>query len=257
MTQGRNPFEDGVPFSVAALNSIKDALLNEGVRAGAGNELSVSSGAGNFDVDVADGEVIIDGSLVSVGSGTLTLASSNSDDRVDLLTTNKSGTLNDITGNPASTAGEPVAPDIPSDEVLLAAVLVRGGSSEVKNGDIFDDYASSVPNDFYRPQISADSVDTEAATIGSGTELLQVEVASGNHIHSATSDNTWGTRDIKTTTVNFSTDFPSTPEVWVHAKDFRTVGSYVNESPSSVDVQTVNYTNASAGTDWHLLAIGI
>lgn len=139
----RNPLTDGEPFSVAQLNAIKHAHDSEGVVSGG----DLSTGAGNFDVDVASGTVALNGSRVSVSSTTKTHDTSDTNDRIDLLSVNSADTVSITKGTEDTTSAngdQPVAPDIPTDEVLLGAIHVRGGASEILSGDILDKYQVTV-----------------------------------------------------------------------------------------------------------------
>jgi hypothetical protein len=61
----RNPFTDAEPFSVAVLNSMFNAHANEGVISG----LDVTPGAGDFEVDVAGGEILLGYRSIDVAAG--------------------------------------------------------------------------------------------------------------------------------------------------------------------------------------------
>jgi len=130
-----NPFTDGQQFSAARLNSMYNAHQNEGVL----NGLDASTSVNAFDVDVASGELFLNDDVVSVGSATLSLSTSDPEDRIDLISADSTG-LTVTQGNPAATSGQPIAPDIPSGDVLVSLIYVRGGSTEILTGDIFNDY---------------------------------------------------------------------------------------------------------------------
>jgi len=135
-----NPFTDGQQFSAARLNSMYNAHQNEGVL----NGCDGSPSANNFDVDVSSGQIIIGGNIVDVAATTVSHSTSDPEDRIDLITANGNGTVSITQGSPAATAGQPVAPDIPTNEILLVLVYVRGGSTEILTGDIFNDYKTEV-----------------------------------------------------------------------------------------------------------------
>lgn len=140
MTDPRNPWTDGEGFPMASIASVKHALDAEAVVSG----LAVSSTAGeNFESDVDSGEVWIDDEVIDVSSETLTHDTSDTNDRVDLISADSDGNLSITKGTEDTTSPEgeePVAPDIPDDEVLIAAVHVRGGSDEIVDGDILDEF---------------------------------------------------------------------------------------------------------------------
>lgn len=134
-----NPFTDGQQFSAARLNSMYNAHQNEGVL----NGLDASTSVNAFDVDVASGELFLNNTAVSVGSATVSLSTSDPEDRIDLISADSTG-LTVTQGNPAATSGQPIAPDIPSGDVLVSLIYVRGGSTEILTGDIFNDYKTEV-----------------------------------------------------------------------------------------------------------------
>src|SRR6056297_1899843 len=146
-----NPFTDGQQFSAARLNSMYNAHQNEGVL----NGCDASTSTNAFDVDVSSGNVFLNGTDVSVGATTVSHSTSDPEDRIDLLSVDSTGTVTITQGNPAATSGQPVAPDIPTDEILISLVYVRGGSAEILTGDIFNDYKVTLATDipaFESPQ---------------------------------------------------------------------------------------------------------
>jgi len=130
-----NPFTDGQQFSAARLNSMYNAHQNEGIVSG----LEVTPSASAFDIDVASGTLFLNDDVVSVSATTLSLSASDPEDRLDIISADASG-LTVTQGSPAATSGQPVAPDIPSGDVLVSLIFVRGGSSEILTGDILNDY---------------------------------------------------------------------------------------------------------------------
>jgi len=138
-----NPFTDGQQFSAARLNSMYNAHQQNGVLTG----LDASTSTNNFDVDVSSGDILLNQSVVSASSSTVTHSSSDPEDRIDLITVDSNGTISITEGSPAATSGEPVSPDIPTDEILASLIYVRGGSSEILSGDIFNDYKTTIVND--------------------------------------------------------------------------------------------------------------
>lgn len=193
-----NPFTDGQQFSAARLNSMYNAHQNNGVLTG----LDASTSTNSFDVAVSSGEVFLNGNVVSASSTTVTHSTSDPEDRIDLITVNSNGTISITQGSPAATSGEPVAPDIPADEVLAVLVYVRGGSAEILSGDIFNDYKVTLgdtPPTLISPQgagsgLDADTVDGEDATAlinpdSTGTVGSGNAVWSGRHEQSRSWEN--------------------------------------------------------------------
>lgn len=107
-----------------------------------------SAGANAMEVDVASGTVRVGGSNVSVSAQTVTLSSSNSDPRKDVVYIDGTGSAATLTGNavPAEPSGEtqfdtynPAPPDmVGTTGVPVAEVWVGGGVSDIASGDIRD-----------------------------------------------------------------------------------------------------------------------
>ena len=125
-----DPYSDGVPFSTAKLNSNHRGHENQGVLDGG----DATPGSGSWDVDVSEVDYLLDGVL---NASSTTLAHDDSPlDRLDLITVDANGTISITKGSEASSTGQPDAPDIPTDEVLIATVHIRDGASEIVAGDI-------------------------------------------------------------------------------------------------------------------------
>jgi len=138
-----NPFTDGQQFSAARLNSMYNAHQNEGVL----NGCDGSPSANNFDVDISSGQIKVDFDIVDVSGTTVSHSTSDPQDRIDLITADSNGTVSIKQGDPAAVSGQPIAPDIPNNQLLLSLVFVRSNSTEILTGDINDDYrAEIVPN---------------------------------------------------------------------------------------------------------------
>jgi len=153
------------------------------------NGCVASSGVNSFDVDVTGGNVFLNGSNTSVSAATVSHATSDPEDRVDLLSVDNTGIVNVTQGTPAATSGQPVAPDIPSSEILIALVFVRGGSSEILTGDIFNDYkvtlATNIPA-FQSPQGDFTNATVSNSPANPTDVVRQNELVSGNpHADSA------------------------------------------------------------------------
>jgi len=200
-----NPFTDGQQFSAARLNSMYNAHQNEGVL----NGLDVSTSVNAFDVDVASGELFLNNDVVSVGSATLSLSTSDPEDRIDLISADSTG-LTVTQGNPAATSGQPIAPDIPSGDVLVSLIYVRGGSSEILTGDIFNDYRVSVdftPPDFISPQGESSGLDADLVRGGPPVESVNGDVGDIVLFPPQTDTNTLNTGD---NTLTFTNDVSPT-----------------------------------------------
>lgn len=133
-----NQFDDNEFLWAADLNAVVNAASSSGINSGC----SISKGTGDWDIDVTSGEIVEDGALASISSGTVTLTQPSNDadmgsgeSRIDLVHVNTSDTLATTEGTAAS---DPVSPDIPADEVLLGFVVVSNADGTVADSDIFD-----------------------------------------------------------------------------------------------------------------------
>lgn len=151
----RNPVQDGEDFSATYWSSIYNAHAAEAVITGC----VPSKGSGDWDVDVTAGEALVQNSVVDVSAGTVTLSASATDDRVDIVTVDDSGTLAATEGTADAT---PEAPAIPSGEVLIATVLVEGGGGSLASaGSQIDDYRTV----FSTPPMSRVDVTSTTVTL--------------------------------------------------------------------------------------------
>jgi len=107
-----------------------------------------SDGTNAMEIGVASGEAIVAGSRVSVSTTTLTLTSSNTDPRKDVIYIDSAGVPQVATGTaaPAAPSGEtgrdtyqPQPPDLSAtDAAVVAEVWVAGGTADTGSGDISD-----------------------------------------------------------------------------------------------------------------------
>lgn len=122
-------FADGSPFSAEGLDSIVDAVDHNAILSGG----VPSVGTGNYDIDLTACDYVISGTDYSIAGDTVTLSSASASDRVDLVTADTTPGFNVVEGNPAT---NPNAPDIPTNEVLIAAVFVDSGGTSLATSDI-------------------------------------------------------------------------------------------------------------------------
>lgn len=126
------------------LETIFRALNNSYIATGC----APSEGPSALEVDVASGEVVVDGSEVTVGAQTVTLAAGDGDPRKDVLYVDASGTVQTAPGTPAPAepSGEirrqtyqPQPTDLSGMAgVPIAEVWVDAGASSVTSDDISD-----------------------------------------------------------------------------------------------------------------------
>lgn len=165
-----NSFDDGSPLLANGLNAILNAFNSEAVK----NGVVASKGTGDYDVDFTSGEVTIGGDLVTVASDTKTLTSAAADAdldagefRVDTITVDDTGTINVAEG---TAAVNPVAPDIPSDEVLVSLVIVDGSASALTSADILDRRIIFSLDDLLSDPMYGDGSDGSITRASSGNE---------------------------------------------------------------------------------------
>jgi hypothetical protein len=119
-----------------------------GVRTSVGGGCAASAGTG-LDVNVADGEILFDGTVTSVAAQTVTLSAADPDDpRKDVVYLDGTGTAQVAEGTPAPAlpSGErdrktfqPSPPDLSAtDAVPVAEVWVGAGVTSLSSGDIRD-----------------------------------------------------------------------------------------------------------------------
>ena len=134
--------DDNVMFD-NDISSISDSSNGHGVLSG----MAVSPSSGMV-IAVASGNVGINGTKQAYAGGTPTVtAADGSNPRKDIVTINGSSVITITAGTPASALPsgstgrdtyQPVPPDIPANEVILAEVYVGAGVSVIEAGDITD-----------------------------------------------------------------------------------------------------------------------
>lgn len=128
----RNPVGDNEAFSAAYWSAKANAHGGEAVVSG----LDPSKGTGNYDVDTAEGEIQVGSRAAFLEPQTTTVAAADATNpRVDIITADLASNVTVTEGVPSP---NPAAPDIPDDEVLICAVFVPGGASQITASDIHD-----------------------------------------------------------------------------------------------------------------------
>lgn len=95
-----------------------------------------AQGTPDMTVAVASGTVIVAGTVAAVTGANSTIgAADGSNPRFDLITVNNSGTLATTAGTAAT---NPVFPAIPADSIVLAAVYVPAGDTDIDSNQITD-----------------------------------------------------------------------------------------------------------------------
>ncbi|PSG97506.1 hypothetical protein BRD56_05475 [Thermoplasmatales archaeon SW_10_69_26] len=105
------------------MNAVADAGKQRFVIEGC----QASKGTGDLEVDIASGQIHIDGSTIDVDAQTVTVSGNPDIKRYDTITINADGTANVIEGTEEATA-----PARPEGEVFVAIVEVRQGATQVE-----------------------------------------------------------------------------------------------------------------------------
>lgn len=175
----RNPVKDGEQFTTVYWSGMVNAHAAEAVLTGC----APSKGTGSWDVDVASGTVRLGTSPASVSAQTKTLTTPANDTdldsgefRVDLITIDSTGTAIVTEGTAAT---NPIAPDIPSSEVLITAVLVDGSATSLSASDI-KDYRILHQTGISFNQTNEPTYVESATWIDPGSGILQVGYDAGN-----------------------------------------------------------------------------
>lgn len=180
-----NHFKDNETAWAGRWNAILNAPGSEVIVSGC----TPSKGTNDWDVDVASGTVRIDGSGdVSVSAQTEDLADPTSDmssgeERVVIVTLNSSGNTNSVEGTAVSS--NPVTPDIPSGEVLVALVHVENADATIADSDLFD--TRVIVNDGEDSGVNADKIRGMVPIAESGDTLVS------RNSTNITNNNNWQT----------------------------------------------------------------
>ena len=121
------PFQDQAEPDSVDFDIMRDAFDGTGVISGCA--VTFNSPAATLTVDVAAGTVQVDGTSVGVGAGTETVAAGDgSNPRFDLIAADNLGATSVVAGVAAS---NPVFPAIPGNSVILAAIYIPAGFTDL------------------------------------------------------------------------------------------------------------------------------
>ena len=115
------------------INNIKEASQGNKTEAG----LAVTEqGPTALAVDIASGTAFVDHAYVSIGATSKTVTAADpTDDRLDIISLAKTGT---VTYTAGTASANPIPPNLPANEILLATILVNAGATVIVNADITD-----------------------------------------------------------------------------------------------------------------------
>lgn len=122
-------FEDGDPFFAPMLNALFAAFRGTAVMSGC----EVSATGTSRTVSITAGSVQINGEVIAVGAGSVTLDAGSTFDRYDLVSVNASGSKIVTKG-----ATKRKCPAQPANTCLLAIVFVPAGVTVIATGDVYD-----------------------------------------------------------------------------------------------------------------------
>lgn len=122
-------FEDGDPCFAPMLNALFAAFRGTAVMSGC----EVSATGTSRTVSITAGSVQINGEVIAVGAGSVTLDAGSTFDRYDLVSVNASGSKIVTKG-----ATKRKCPTQPANTCLLAIVFVPAGATVVTSGNVYD-----------------------------------------------------------------------------------------------------------------------
>jgi hypothetical protein len=125
-------------------------------------------------------------------------------------------------------------------------------ASALYPGEDFDGQGTSSFNNLQ-------SVNTGSTTIGDGDKINQIEYGTESSWSdfSGSSDATWDTSEVQTTSVSFSTSFSTSPQVVVSARNSELIANAFGVTTGGFDIGLSNYTTNSqtTGLDVYWIAI--
>jgi hypothetical protein len=122
-------FEDGDPCFAPMLNALFAAFRGTAVMSGC----EVSATGTSRTVSITAGSVQINGEVIAVGAGSVTLDAGSTFDRYDLVSVNASGSKIVTKG-----ATKRKCPTQPANTCLLAIVFVPAGATVIATGNVYD-----------------------------------------------------------------------------------------------------------------------
>ncbi len=122
-------FEDGDPCFAPMLNALFAAFRGTAVMSGC----EVSATGTSRTVSITAGSVQINGEVVAVSAGSVTLDAGSTFDRYDLVSVNASGSKIVTKGTTKRKC-----PTLPANTCLLAIVFVPAGATVIATGNVYD-----------------------------------------------------------------------------------------------------------------------
>ena len=205
-------FEDGDPCFAPMLNALFAAFRGTAVMSGC----EVSATGTSRTVSITAGSVQINGEVIAVGAGSVTLDAGSTFDRYDLVSVNASGSKIVTKGTTKRKC-----PTQPANTCLLAIVFVPAGATVIATGDVYD--ARMLAS-----RLAAAAIVTPAGNIGVGSGFV----------------------DVPGSVLRKTISFTKVLEVggdWVHLLTFSVPNDYANDIDSNCRIllskTTTNYVS--------------
>ena len=161
-------FEDGDPCFAPMLNALFAAFRGTAVMSGC----EVSATGTSRTVSIAAGSVQINGVVIAVGAGSVTLDAGSTFDRYDLVSVNASGSKIVTKGTTKRKC-----PTQPANTCLLAIVFVPAGATVIATGNVYDARMDA-------PRLSVNQIQAASLSVN------QIQAASANLAEITTSQYT-------------------------------------------------------------------
>ena len=157
-------FEDGDPFFAPMLNALFAAFRGTAVMSGC----EVSATGTSRTVSITAGSVQINGEVIAVEAGSVTLDAGSTFDRYDLVSVNASGSKIVTKGTTKRKC-----PTQPANTCLLAIVFMPAGATVIATGNVYD--ARMLSQNLAAAAIEcAGAIDMPARNIGVGSGFVDV-----------------------------------------------------------------------------------
>ena len=157
-------FEDGDPCFAPMLNALFAAFRGTAVMSGC----EASATGTSRTVSITAGSVQINGEVIAVSAGSVTLGAGSTFDRYDLVSVNASGSKIVTKG-----ATKRKCPTQPANTCLLAIVFVPAGATVVTSGNVYD--ARLLSQNLAAAAIEcAGAIRNQTGNIGARTGLVDV-----------------------------------------------------------------------------------
>lgn len=199
-------FEDGDPCFAPMLNALFAAFRGTAVMSGC----EVSATGTSRTVSITAGSVQINGEVIAVSAGSVTLDAGSTFDRYDLVSVNASGSKIVTKGTTKRKC-----PTQPANTCLLAIVFVPAGATVIATGNVYDARMLS-PNLAAAAIECAGAIRNQTGNIGARSQFVDVPGS--------------------TLRVSDSVSISATKDTWVTVKEYQLPSSYCSVTKSNFTV---------------------